>query len=179
MRCANISSSRFSMRAGRRESVKQPATRRSKPILRSAWRSSSEPPSVVNQSPANCATTRREKCASNGKRVSLHSVIENAAFLRTLTTLGHRSYARECGLFPLLFNVLFSFPGGVEVWRGGLGAAYRFPTLSFVGASLAGPCFRFHTPLIEPDVRNDRIRLSEKVSRCRPRKAAGPFGETD
>src|SRR6266851_1295438 len=76
-----------------------------------------------------------------------------------------------------------SFPfcqvGGVEVWRGGLGAAYRFPTLSFVGASLAGPCFRFHTPLIEPDVRNDRIRLSEKVSRCRPRKAARPFGETD
>ena len=27
---------------------------------------------------------------------------------------------------------------GVEVWRGGLGRAYRLPTLSFVGASLAG-----------------------------------------
>ena len=52
---------------------------------------------------------------------------------------------------------------GVEVWRGGLGAAYRFPTLSSVGASLAGPCFRFHTPLIEPDVRICRIRLSEKT----------------
>ena len=38
--------------------------------------------------------------------------------------------------------------GGVEVWRGGLGGAYRLPTLSSVGASLAPPCFRFHTPLI-------------------------------
>ena len=65
------------------------------------------------------------------------------------------------------------------MWRGGLGAAYRLPTLSSVGASLAPPCARFHTPLIEPDLRNDRIRLSEKVSRCRPRKAAGPFSETD
>ena len=31
---------------------------------------------------------------------------------------------------------------GVEVWRGGLGGAYRLPTLSSVGASLAPPCFR-------------------------------------
>ncbi len=26
------------------------------------------------------------------------------------------------------------------MWRGGLGAAYRFPALSAAGASLAGPC---------------------------------------
>ncbi len=39
---------------------------------------------------------------------------------------------------------------GVEVWRGSLCGAYRLPTLSSVGASLATPCFRFHTPLIEP-----------------------------
>jgi hypothetical protein len=52
---------------------------------------------------------------------------------------------------------------GVEVWRGGLGGAYLLPTLSSVGASLAPPCFRFHTPLIEPDVRICRIRLSEKT----------------
>ena len=52
---------------------------------------------------------------------------------------------------------------GVEVWRGGLGGAYPLPTLSSVGASLAPPCFRFHTPLIEPDVRICRIRLSEKT----------------
>ena len=56
-----------------------------------------------------------------------------------------------------------SYLCGVEVWRGGLGAAYRLPTLSSVGASLAPPCFRFHTPLIEPDVRICRIRLSEKT----------------
>jgi hypothetical protein len=37
--------------------------------------------------------------------------------------------------------------GGVEVWRGGLGGANRLPTLSSIGASLAPPYFRFHTPL--------------------------------
>ena len=37
------------------------------------------------------------------------------------------------------------------------------PTLSFAGASLVPPCFRFHAPLIEPDVRICRIRLSEKT----------------
>jgi hypothetical protein len=31
-------------------------------------------------------------------------------------------------------------------------------TLSSVGASLAGPCFRLHTPLIEPDVRICRMK---------------------
>jgi hypothetical protein len=35
-----------------------------------------------------------------------------------------------------------------------LGSAYLLPTLSLVGASLAKPCFRFHTPLIEPDRRS-------------------------
>jgi hypothetical protein len=40
------------------------------------------------------------------------------------------------------------------MWRGGLGLAYLFPALSFAGVSLSRPCFRFHIPLIEPDVRN-------------------------
>jgi hypothetical protein len=52
---------------------------------------------------------------------------------------------------------------GVEVWRGGLGGTYLLPALSFAGASLVQPCFRFHTPLIEPGVRICRIRLSEKT----------------
>jgi len=46
---------------------------------------------------------------------------------------------------------------------GGLGAAYLLPALSAEGASIASPCFRFHIPLIEPDVRICRIRLSEKT----------------
>jgi len=54
--------------------------------------------------------------------------------------------------------LIFRMVCGVEVWRGGLGGAYRLPTLSSVGASLVPPCFRFHTPLIEPDVRICRIR---------------------
>jgi hypothetical protein len=53
--------------------------------------------------------------------------------------------------------------GGVEMWRGGLGSAYLLPALSFAGASLAVPCFRFHIPLIEPDVPVSGIRLSEKT----------------
>ena len=35
---------------------------------------------------------------------------------------------------------------GVEMWRGGVGAAYLCPALSSAGASLASPCFRFHIP---------------------------------
>jgi hypothetical protein len=68
---------------------------------------------------------------------------------------------------------------GVEMWRGGLGAAYLLPALSYAGASIASPCFRFHIPLIEPDVRISRFRLSEKGSRCRPREIARPLGKAD
>ena len=49
---------------------------------------------------------------------------------------------------------------GVEMWRGGVGAAHRLPALSVAGNS---PCVRFHIPLIEPDVRISCFRLSEKV----------------
>jgi hypothetical protein len=65
------------------------------------------------------------------------------------------------------------------MWRGGLGSAYLLPALSSAGASLASPCFRFHIPLIEPDVRIVRIRLSEKVSRCRPREIVRPLAKAD
>src|SRR5436190_3411359 len=68
---------------------------------------------------------------------------------------------------------------GVEVWRGGLGKVYRCPALSSAGASLTQPCFRFHTPLIEPDGPVSGIRLSEKGSRCRPRETARPLGKAD
>jgi hypothetical protein len=68
---------------------------------------------------------------------------------------------------------------GVEMWRGGLGGAYRFPTLSAVGASLVPPCFRFHIPLSAPDVRISRIRRSEKGSRGRPREIARPLVKAD
>jgi hypothetical protein len=70
---------------------------------------------------------------------------------------------RFADIIPSLLEPRFWLMCGVEVWRGGLGGAYRLPTLSSVGASLAPPCFRFHTPLIEPDVRICRIRLSEKT----------------
>src|SRR6516225_9352029 len=58
------------------------------------------------------------------------------------------------------------------MWRGGGRLAYRFPPLSSGGASLAQPWLRFHIPLIEPDRRISRIRLSDKISRlCLTRDA--------
>jgi len=46
-------------------------------------------------------------------------------------------------------------------WRGGLGFAYLLPALSFAGASIAKPCSVSTLPLIKPDVRISRIRLSD------------------
>ena len=60
----------------------------------------------------------------------------------------------------------------VEKWRGGLGRAYRFAG-SFVCRCLTSPTvLRFHFPLIEPDVRISRIRLSDQESRFRTRNVA-------
>ena len=47
-----------------------------------------------------------------------------------------------------------------------VGRAYLLPPLSCGGASLARPWLRFHIPLIEPDWRISRIRLSDP---CLPR----------
>ena len=50
-----------------------------------------------------------------------------------------------------------------------VGRTYLLPPLSSGGASLVRPWLRFHTPLIEPDMRISRIRLSDKTSRLHPR----------
>jgi hypothetical protein len=56
---------------------------------------------------------------------------------------------------------------GVESECGAVavGRTYLLPPLSSGGASLVRPWLRFHTPLIEPDMRISRIRLSDKTSR--------------
>src|SRR5208282_4846694 len=51
-----------------------------------------------------------------------------------------------------------------------VGRTYLLPPLSFGGASLVRPWLRFHIPLIEPDRRISRIRLSDKTSRFRVRR---------
>ena len=63
-------------------------------------------------------------------------------------------------------------PCGVEGWRGGLGGAYPFAGPFVCRCLNSLTMLRFHLPLIEPDRRISRIRLSEKDSRVRPRKAA-------
>jgi hypothetical protein len=67
--------------------------------------------------------------------------------------------------------------GRVEEWRGGLGQALRVgrPFRLPVPEELA--VLRFHSPLIEPDGRISRIRLSDKDSGFRPQEAAWPPGE--
>jgi hypothetical protein len=64
-------------------------------------------------------------------------------------------------------------------WRGGLGLAYLFPALSSAGASRARPCSVSTLPLIKPDVRISRIRLSDKDSCFRPRNVAVAQAELD
>ncbi len=41
----------------------------------------------------------------------------------------------------------------------------------YVPVPQSDPWLRFHTPLVEPDVRFSRIRLPDKASRFRPREA--------
>src|SRR6266853_4479777 len=59
-----------------------------------------------------------------------------------------------------------------------VGRACLFPPLSSGGASVSRPWLRFHLPLIEPDMRIYRIRLSDKTSRLHPRRAATKLGQT-
>ena len=70
----------------------------------------------------------------------------------------------------LLSNGAF-FRGRVETWRGGVGRAYPLAG-SFVCRCLTSPTvLRFQVPLIEPDRRITRIRLSDKTSYLRPQRA--------
>ena len=48
-----------------------------------------------------------------------------------------------------------------------VGSSDLLPPLSSGGAQVPSPSLRFHIPLIEPDVRISRIRLSDRTSRLR------------
>ena len=58
-------------------------------------------------------------------------------------------------------------PSRVEKWRGGLGGSLGSPVARpFVCECLSiATMLRFHSPLIEPDRRISRIRLSDKEAR--------------
>ena len=51
----------------------------------------------------------------------------------------------------------------VEEWRGGLGVALRVDRPFRLPVPEYPTMLRFHSPLIEPDVRISRIRLSDKM----------------
>ena len=56
--------------------------------------------------------------------------------------------------------------------RGGVGRAWRLAGAFARRGLTSPPVLRFHVPLIEPDVRISRIRLSDKASCVRTRAAA-------
>src|SRR5882757_3862984 len=59
-----------------------------------------------------------------------------------------------------------------------LGRTYPLPPLSSGGALVVPPSLRFHIPLIEPDRRISRIRLSDMTSRLHPRRVAPTRSQT-
>src|SRR6202162_6061662 len=64
------------------------------------------------------------------------------------------------------------------MWRGGVRFEHIcFPPLSSGGALVVRPWLRFHIPLIEPDRRISRIRLSDKTSRLHPRHVVPKPGQ--
>ncbi len=67
----------------------------------------------------------------------------------------------------------------VEEWRGGLGLVLRVGRPFRLPVPEYPTMLRFHSPLIEPDVRISRIRLSDKVSHVRSRALARPAHELD
>src|SRR3989442_10739640 len=71
-------------------------------------------------------------------------------------------------------SLMHKRPSMVESTTGAvtIGVASLLPRLSGRGAPLATPWLRFQSPLIEPDMRISRIRLSDKTSCFRPRKVA-------
>jgi len=60
------------------------------------------------------------------------------------------------------------------MWRGGLGQAYLLSDPFVCRCLNSFSMLRFHTPLIKPDVRFSRIRLSDKDSRVRTRVVQRP-----
>jgi hypothetical protein len=49
------------------------------------------------------------------------------------------------------------------MWRGGVGPTYLFADPFVCRCLISRALLRFHIPLIEPDVRFSRIRLSEEA----------------
>ena len=72
--------------------------------------------------------------------------------------------------------------GRVEMWRGRFPSRSSFcwPPRIYVSVPLLahGKNPRFHFPLIEPDMQISRIRLSDKISRLRPRLLTPPHAQT-
>ena len=65
------------------------------------------------------------------------------------------------------------------MWRGALGPVDLLPPLSSGGAQVTEPSFRFHIPLIEPDMQISRIRLSDRTSRLHPRLVTPTRGQAN
>jgi hypothetical protein len=63
------------------------------------------------------------------------------------------------------------------MWRGFFRSNISVPAPFVWRCLVVRPWLRFHIPLIEPDRRLSRIRLSDKTSRLRPRHVAPERGQ--
>lgn len=110
--------------------------------------------------------------------INAYNAVTVDGILREYPTSSIRNHTSKVGGYNIWDDL--HLIGRVEKWRGGLGVAYRFPALSFAGASLAPPCSFFHFPLIEPGVRFSRTGLSDKglmlspTEGCASTSQAGP-----
>ena len=93
-----------------------------------------------------------------------HEMVQRASFCDTSTLMSG-------GAAAWTVNRWGESSSRVETWRGGVGRAYQLSG-SFVCRCLTSPTvLRFQVPLIEPDRRIARIRLSDKTSYVRPQLA--------
>jgi hypothetical protein len=78
-------------------------------------------------------------------------------------------------------TIIIQSASRVERWRGSVGRSlFSLLARPFVcECHTISAMLRFHLPLIKPDVRFSRIRLSDKDSCIRPREVARPALELD
>ena len=115
-------------------------------------------------------TVANPRVHATTQRVVNEAFAEEKPHLKTLPLLPFRSLLKlerrvsHEGMVSVGGN-LYSVPDAVESRCGAVavGRTYLFPPLSSGGALVVWPCLRFHIPLIEPDRRYCRIRLSEKA----------------
>ena len=149
MRARIISASVWVMRAGSRRSGKQRASRSATPSRRSAMASSMTPPSEEMRPPSNAAVTFLPWTAGKEKAGNVSFVMAGVAGQCSGNGLVSATESYAVSVTYATLDTLPTAPS-VELRK---------------GAVPRRDAFRFPSPLIKPDVRFSRIRLSDWLHR--------------